>query len=186
MKRSICVVTSIVMTFLTACSTTKEKVSTKELLAEPFTCTANITTDELDATGILNRYASDSWDIEFSEPSTLSGVKLTFNANTSEASYKGLTYSMPKTAVPVNSMLLCLASAVDTIANADQTDCTASEGLLTFKGSTDGGDYILTLEEDSGNLAMFEMPNSNLIITFVNQSPLDTTSQLQETITSTS
>jgi hypothetical protein len=86
-----------------------------------------------------------------------------------------LSYSMPKTAVPVNSMLLCLASAVDSISTADETECVASEGLLTFKGSTDGGDYVLTLEEGSGNLAMFEMPNSNLIITFVNQAPLDTT-----------
>lgn len=179
MNRSIYVATAMVMTLLTACSTSQETVSTEDLFAEPFTCTANITTDDLSATGTLIRYAPDSWDIEFSEPSTLSGVKLTFNGTTSEASYKGLTYSMPKTAVPVNSMLLCLASAVDSVAGSEELDCTASDGLLTVKGSVDGGDYILTLEEDSGNLAMFEMKNLGLIITFVDVETLDVATETE-------
>lgn len=182
MIRSICIVTALTMVLLTACSTTtKERVSTKDILTEPFTSTANITAKDLTATGTLNRYAPDSWDIEFSEPSTLSGVRLTFNSTTSEASYKGLTYSMPKSAVPVNSILLCLASAVDSIADSEEIDCTSSEGFLTYKGSTDGGDYTLTIKESTGELAMFEMENLELIITFVDVSTLETTTSTQGT-----
>lgn len=167
MKKCVCILTSLTLLLLTSCAKgSNETVSTKDIFSKPFTCTANITADDLNAIGTLSRYAPESWEIEFSEPTTLSGVMLTFDGVNSEASYKGLSFSMPKNAVPVNSMLLCLANAVDEIASAEQKDCSSSEGFLTFKGSTDCGDYVLTLKEDSGDIAMFEMKNLNLIITF--------------------
>ncbi|MCC8069679.1 MAG: hypothetical protein LIO71_08015 [Ruminococcus sp.] len=177
MKKCICILTSLTFIILTACSSgTNETVSTKDIFSEPFTCTANIVTDDLNAIGKLSRYGLESWEIEFSEPTTLSGVMLTFDGVNSEASYKGLSFSMPKSAVPVNSMLLCLATAIDEISTTDEKDCSSSEGLLTFKGSTDCGDYILTVKEDSGDIAMFEMKNLNLVITFSDVSTLETSS----------
>jgi hypothetical protein len=159
------------------------------VFSEPFTCTANITTEDLTAVGKLSRYGVESWEIEFSEPETLSGVTLTFDGVNSEASYKGLSFSMPKSAVPVNSMLLCLATAVDEISTSDEKECTSSEGFFTFKGSTDCGDYILNVKEDTGNIATFSMKNLGLNIVFSDVSTLETetstTSELETTLETT-
>lgn len=182
MKKCICILTSLTFLLLTACNSgTNETVSTKDIFSEPFTCTANIVTDDLNAIGKLSRYGLESWEIEFSEPTTLSGVMLTFDGVNSEASYKGLSFSMPKSAVPVNSMLLCLANAVDEISTSEEKDCSSSEGLLTFKGSTDCGDYVLTVKEDTGDIAMFEMKNLNLVMTFSEVSTLETSISSEET-----
>ena len=183
MKKLVGILTSLTLVFLTSCSVANnETVSTKDIFSEPFTCTANIVTDELSAIGTLSRHGYENWDIEFSEPATLSGVMISFDGVNSEASYKGLSFSMPKSAVPVNSMLLCLATAVDEISSSEEKDCSSSEGLLTFKGSTDCGDYILTVNEDTGDIAMFEMKNLNLVITFSDVTTLENTS-IEETST---
>jgi hypothetical protein len=143
------------------------------VFSKPFTCTANITTEDLTAVGKLSRCGVESWEIEFSEPATLSGVMLTFDGVNSEASYKGLSFSIPKSAVPVNSMLLCLATAVDEISTSEEKDCTSSEGFFTFKGSTDCGDYVLNVKEDTGDIATFSMKNLGLNIVFSDVTTLE-------------
>jgi len=175
MKKRVCLVTSLTLFLLTSCNAPgSETVQVKDIFSEPFTSTATIVTDDLEATGQLSRYGMENWDIEFSEPSSLSGVTLIFDGTNSEASYKGLSFSMPKSAVPVNSMLLCLATAVDEISASTEKNCTSNDGVLTFKGSTDCGDYILTVDEGTGNLTEFQMKNLNLVMTFTDVQTLDT------------
>lgn len=168
MKKRILLLTSLTI-LLTSCGTVGgEKTSPKDVLTEPFSCTANIITPDIEATGMLSHEGVGCWDIEFSEPSTLSGVNLTFDGVNSEASYKGLSFSIPKDAVPINSMLLCLATAIDEISTSEENTATSKDDILTFKGSTDCGDYVLTVDEKSGDILTFEMDNLNLIMTFSN------------------
>lgn len=183
-RKLILPLTSLVI-LLTSCGTVGEsQTDTKDVLTEPFTCTANITTANVDAVGVLTRKDVGNWSIEFSEPSTLSGVTLTFDGVTSEASYKGLTYSMPKDAVPINSTLLCLATAIDEISTNEETSATAKDGSLTFKGSVDGGEYILTVDETTGDLTSFIMDNLELTMTFSNVQPLEIENQNETEIES--
>lgn len=184
MKKRILLLTSF-MIFLTSCGTVGgEKTSTKEVLTEPFSCTANIITPDIEATGILSHESLGKWNIEFSEPSTLSGVSLIFDGVNSEASYKGLSFSMPKDAVPINSMLLCLANAIDEISTSKEKNATSKDDILTFKGSTDCGDYILTVDEKTGDLTSFQMNNLSLVITFSDYTVLENISNTTSTITS--
>ena len=166
MSKRVVLLTSLVI-FLTSCGTVGgEKTSPKEVLTEPFSCTANIVTPDIEAIGTLSHEGLGSWNIEFSEPSTLSGVQLIFDGINSETSYKGLSFSMPKDAVPINSILLCLANAIDEISTNEENSATSKDNTLTFKGSTDCGDYILTVDENTGNLNTFQMDNLELTITF--------------------
>ena len=184
MKKRILLLTSF-MIFLTSCGTVGgEKTSNKEVLTEPFSCTANIITPDIEATGILSHESLGNWNIEFSEPSTLSGVSLIFDGVNSEASYKGLSFSMPKDAVPINSMLLCLANAIDEISTSEEKNATSKDDILTFKGSTDCGDYILTVDEKSGDLTSFQMNNLSLVITFSDYKVLENISDTTSTIVS--
>ena len=151
----------------------------------PFSAEVSITIDRLEAEGKLVRYGEGVWEIEFSEPNTLSGVKLEFSEGNVMASYKGLSFSVPQSAIPVKAMMLNLMSAVDSNAAAEELSGDEKDGLLSISGSLDGGDYTLTVDGD-GLLSGFEMPNNKLTMKFtevktaeisVEQSTAETTSE---------
>ena len=152
---------------LTACAVTKGggSISRKNCLGLPFSAQVSITIDRLEAEGQLVRYGEGVWEIEFSEPNTLSGVKLEFSEGNVMASYKGLSFSVPQSAVPVKAMMLNLMSAVDSSAAAEELSGEEKDGDLAISGSLDGGDYTLTVDKD-GMLSSFEMPNNKLTIRF--------------------
>ena len=121
--------------------------------------------NKLNAEGTVTRLGDGEWTAEFDSPNTLSGVKLTFSSGSVTADYKGLTFSVPKSALPVKAMLGNLIEAVDTNARESELSGRENEGRFEISGSLDGGDYTLILD-NSGNIAAFDMPNNLLHISF--------------------
>ncbi len=134
-------------------------------LASPFTAKMSVNLDKLSAEGTITRNSDKNWVAEFDSPNTLSGVKLSFEENVVKASYKGLDFSVPKSAIPVKAMLSNLMEAVDSLAVQEQLTGTENEGLLQISGSLEGGDYSLSID-GNGNIHTFEMPNNLLKISF--------------------
>ncbi len=130
-----------------------------------FTSEADITLDKLRAEGTISRFGEGEWEAEFTSPNTLSGVKLTFSGGNVSADYKGLSFSVPRSALPVKAMLLELIEAVDTNARADKLSGSEKEGIFMIEDSLEGGDYILCLDEN-GDISSFDMPNNLLRISF--------------------
>lgn len=152
--------------FMTACSTPmKSSTKRQNNLNSTFTAKMNVSLDKLNAEGTITRMGDGRWEAEFESPNTLSGVKLVFEENTVKASYKGLDFSVPKSALPVKAMLSNLIEAVD--ASARETELTGEEkeGLFCMEGSLEGGEYSLALDSN-GNIHTFEMPNNLLKIAF--------------------
>lgn len=151
---------------LAACAVTKGGSSSRRNgLGSAFSAAVSITIDRLEAQGEIKRYGEGVWEIEFSEPNTLSGVKLEFSEGNVLASYKGLSFSVPQSAVPVKAMMLNLIKAVDDNAKLDELSGEESDGMLKISGSLDGGDYILSVD-GNGLLSGFEMPNNKLSMKF--------------------
>ncbi len=169
MKRLITFAAAIVMSLCTvSCSVPMKNDSVRRNgLSSGFTGDVSITIDKLQAEGIVQRSGEGDWNIEFSAPNTLSGVRLDFNEGNVSASYKGLTFSVPQSAVPVKSMMLNLIKAVDD--NAAQTELKGEEkdDALRISGSLEGGDYTLSVDGE-GNLSGFDMPNNKLTMKFTN------------------
>lgn len=153
-------------------------------LNSQFSAVMNISLDKLNADGTITRLSDGNWEAEFDSPNTLSGVKLCFEGNNVTASYKGLNFSVPRSAIPVKAMLINLISAVDTAAREEELQGTENEGLLNINGSLDGGDYTLSVDAN-GNIHTFEMPNNLLKIAFsdVNSVSAPQTSQTTEAAT---
>jgi len=151
---------------LAACAVTKGGSSSRRNgLGSAFSAAVSITIDRLEAQGEIKRYGEGVWEIEFSEPNTLSGVKLEFSEGNVLASYKGLSFSVPQSAVPVKAMMLNLIKAVEDNAKLDELSGEESDGMLKISGSLDGGDYTLTVD-GNGLLSGFEMPNNKLSMKF--------------------
>ena len=160
------VLTAAAAICLTACSVADVGGSSrKNGLGCGFSSEVSITLDRLEAEGAVKRFGEGAWEIEFTEPNTLSGVKLEFSEGNVIASYKGLSFSVPQSAVPVKAMMLNLIKAVDDNAGAEELTGEENDGMLSIKGNLDGGEYILTVDGE-GLLSSFEMPNNKLKMRF--------------------
>ena len=151
---------------LASCSAPMQTTQSRQNnLNSAFSSTVTLTLDKLTAEGTLKRYGDSEWEIEFESPNTLSGVNLAFNQGNVNASYKGLSFSVPKSALPVKAMLINLIDAVDTNAHSEELKGSENEGMLEISGTLEGGDYILTID-GSGNVSSFNMPNNLFEINF--------------------
>ncbi len=150
----------------------KSTTSRKNGLDNAFQADAVIMLDRLQAEGVVKRFGTGVWEIEFSSPNTLSGVKLEFSEGNTEASYKGLSFSVPQSALPVKSMMLNLIKAVDDNARLDELKGEEKDNILEVSGKLEGGEYVLKIDKD-GKLAGFDMDNNKLEMTFTNITPID-------------
>ncbi|MBR6242427.1 MAG: hypothetical protein IKQ90_02900 [Ruminococcus sp.] len=151
---------------MTACTSPAAKETSRvNGLDSAFTSEADITLGKLDSHAAVTRSGSGVWTAEFSSPDTLSGVKLEFTEGSVKASYKGLEMSVPQAALPVKSMMLCLIEAVDSNATAEELTGKENGKYLDISGKLDGGEYVLTVDEN-GMLHSFTMENNSLEITF--------------------
>ena len=186
------VLTFVTVLCMTSCAVpVGSKTSRKNGLSSPFSAAVSITLDRLEAEGSIKRFGEGVWEIEFSEPNTLSGVKLEFSGVKLEfsegsviASYKGLTFSVPQSAVPVKAMMLNLMKAVDENAKTEELSGKEDGDMLKVEGTLDGGDYTLTVDKD-GLLSGFDMPNNKLTMRFTEMKTAEITLEqsASETVT---
>jgi hypothetical protein len=174
-------ITIIAAACLFACSAAvKDNSSKPNGLAESFQAAVSVTIDELDAEGTIKRFGSGMWEIDFDSPNTLSGVTLSFSDGNASASYKGLNFSVPQSALPVKAMMLNLMDAADELAKNPKLSGTDENGMLKITGTLDGGEYTLIADEN-GNIASFEMPNNNLKMIFTDVAPIESVQEETQT-----
>jgi len=170
MKKRFLGITAVCMAaLLTACSFGKVGGSgtVKNGLNTQMTADVAITIDEFTASGKVTRESEGVWVLDFNEPKTVSGVKLSFTNGEAEASYKGLSFSVPHTALPVKSMMLNLITVVEEQAKLEELEGKLKDEFFEIKGKLECGDYILTVDKD-GKLVNFAMPGSKLDMKFTN------------------
>ena len=148
-----------------ACSSGGKNVKFSPKLNEPFVVTAKIQYGDQESDASFRKYSKANWDIEFSSPNTLSGVILSYRDDKVDASYKGLSFSVPKTALPIKSIISTFIDVADGTADLPEIEATEKEGLMIIEGETQQGKYTLKLD-NSGGLSEFSMPNLELKIVF--------------------
>ena len=160
---AVMLLTAVVMV---ACSSPiKSETSRKNGLNCAFESSVNITIDKLNAEGILKRFGDGVWDIEFSSPNTLSGVKLEFDSGNVSASYKGLDFSVPQSALPVKALMLNLIETIDENARLEELKGIEKDNVLEISGSLEGGEYVLSVGKDCKPVS-FDMENNKLKVIF--------------------
>lgn len=151
---------------LTGCSSPmKSTEKCPNNLSSSFSADMVLALDKLNAEGKISRLGDGEWEVEFESPNTLSGVCMKFSSGNVTASYKGLNFSVPRSALPAKAMLLNLIDAVDTNARSEELKGASNEGMLEISGSLECGDYVITVD-DKGYIHSFSMPNNLLKIAF--------------------
>jgi len=191
MKRLVLSAVTVAALCFVSCSVPmKNEASRPNRLGESFSGDVAITIEKMHAAGRLERSGGD-WNVEFSEPNTLSGVSLGFSDGSVTASYKGLSFSVPQSAVPVKAMMLNLIKAVDENSASEELKGEEKDGMLRLNGKLDGGSYVLSVD-DNGFICGFDMPGYELSMTFMNiaegadnMTASDTTAEAVTTVTET-
>ncbi|MBQ3566020.1 MAG: hypothetical protein IJA12_02460 [Oscillospiraceae bacterium] len=149
---------------LTACGN-GDSVKCTPNLNRAFCVNAEIDYDGFISEAKFQRYGTASWEVEFSSPDTLAGVVLSFEDTNVEASYKGLSFSVPKSALPVKSIISEFISVADKIAAEPEINGEEDDDSIIVEGESELGEYDLIFDKNC-TLTGFEMPNLNLIIKF--------------------
>jgi predicted small lipoprotein YifL len=165
MKKYFIVFLSIVMMISICACGGKNSVKFEPKLNKAFTVNAQIKYDGQDSQATIKRLGKANWDVEFSSPDTLSGVLLSYRDDNVEASYKGLSFSVPKSALPLKSIISSLITVIDEAAEKPEITGEEKDGIINVEGENQQGKYTLKMDK-SGNLVGFVMPNLNLEITF--------------------
>ncbi len=172
MRRWICRRTALIFCvpaciLLTACAGAEQSGSFTPKRDPSFSAQAEMEyADGQKAALELTRCADSLWEATFSEPASLAGVVLTFDGDAVSASYKGLAFTVPKSALGAKNMLLYVTETLDNAAAAEPLVCTQQEdGSWINRGECAGGAYTLTFA-DSGEPLVFDLPSQPLKLTF--------------------
>ena len=115
---------------------------------------------------VLTRTDAQKWEAAFSDPPALSGVLLSFDGNAVSASYKGLAFTVPKTALPAKNMLALTTEILDAVSEQKELACSKLEdGTWQNAGECSGGSYTVTFSDD-GTPTELEIPSQPLRIVF--------------------
>lgn len=135
----------------------------------------------------LTRTEIGVWEAAFHEPSSLAGVVLDFEDNAVSASYKGLSFTVPKSAQSAKTMLQITTDVLDSLSGMENLPCEQNDdGTWKISGESECGSYTVTFS-DSGQLSTFEVPSQPLHITFSNFAvcaPTTTDTTIESTETS--
>lgn len=114
----------------------------------------------------VTRYGKAQWEAAFTAPASLEGVVLQFDGNAVTASYKGLQFSVPKSALPAKNMLVLATDALDLAAETVPLPCTEqSDGTWSYAGESEAGSCTVTFS-GSGEPLSVEMPAQPFTLRF--------------------
>ena len=134
MKKVVVLLVSFVMMIgLCACGS-KNNVKFEPKLNKAFTVSAQIKYDDQEYQASIKRLGKANWDVEFSSPNTLAGVLLSYRDDNVEASYKGLSFSVPKSALPLKAIISSLIDVVDTTAELPEISGEEKDGEILVEG----------------------------------------------------
>ncbi|MDR0919053.1 MAG: hypothetical protein LBM93_07355 [Oscillospiraceae bacterium] len=146
---------------LTACGKLgSEKVNITPTIADTFSVNAELSYNDTVSEAIISRLAEGIWQAEFISPNTLSGVTLIFEGEDVTANYKGLSFSVPKNALPYKTALNDFIDIVDNLGGKLQ--CEKVDGKYVITGTTEQGEYTLKFNQKNAELSEFSMPNIKL------------------------
>ena len=173
MKRNYSAVLSLLLAggiCCTGCAKAGGEATAAQKLGGSFTTEMTMTMEDWTAAGTLSRLGDGAWSVSFAEPATLAGVVLDFSGGEVTASYKGLGFSVPQSAMPAKSVLSQMIQVVDELAQQEEITGKEQDGCVSVEGDLEGNPYTLTLTEN-GDLSGFTMENFDTTLTLLSFSP---------------
>lgn len=115
---------------------------------ENFSGDVTITQNEKTYSAKLSRGAADVWEMEFSKPDTVSGMKLELADGSCTIEFSGLQYRLDRKDLPRYSMASLGCGAMEKLISKSDVSCKSEDGKLLESGVINGQDFTAVFEDD--------------------------------------
>lgn len=115
---------------------------------EQFTSQVTITQDGKEFSAELTRADADIWEMSFSKPDTVAGMKIGLTGGSCTLRFQGLSYQLDRNDLSPYSMVSIGCEAMEKLISKDDITCTADGGKLTEKGTVSGMEFTAVFEDD--------------------------------------
>lgn len=136
----------------------------KEPLTEKFTCDFSVDYQDMQFAGIMQRSNAGTLTMSLKEPKTLSGLTVSHDGEKTTASLGILEYTLDEK-LPQASAVNTILDVLDDLFEKAQSGKLIDDGM-EFTGKTDGFDYRMLSDPDTGVLMTLEVPDMQLNVKF--------------------
>lgn len=161
------IVTLFTLTLATGCQ--KPTLNKTPELSQTFSCQADFQYGDWTAKATLKRLGGGVWEAQFQEPASLAGVLFAYDGAELNASFLGLSFTVPMSALPDSSMLSDIFTALDRCTTGAEMPCEAVEEdgdqVYVYKGELSRGAYTVAMTKDNA-LHAFSLPSAGLTVAF--------------------
>ena len=140
----------------------KQEVNAAQPVTDGFTCAVEIDYRQLSLKGQLSRMADGRLLATFSEPSSLSGVAISWDGEDMAMEIGGLSVPVSADNVPQGALVKSLL----TVLTAELTDGETTQDGVTYTGDVDGKTYTVVCDRDTGFMRSVSVPEDELEVTF--------------------
>lgn len=138
---------AVIITALCFCSCSGRESAKPCDIDEKFEGTVKITQGSSEYSCELKRADADVWEMQYTSPKTIEGLKLTFTGSVCTLDLQGLKYELEREDIPAASPAsVCCGALEDLIAKKDLT-CTKDGDTVTEKGSHNGSEMTAVFEK---------------------------------------
>ena len=163
MKRWIWVaVIAVVIGVLAFLANRKQEVRAAQPVTDGFTCAVAIDYGELSLKGQLSRMTDGRLLATFTEPSSLSGVAISWDGEEMAMELGGLCVPVNADNVPQSALVKSLLGVL----TAELVDGEVGHDGVTYSGEIDGKTYTVTCDETTGFIRTLSVPQDGLEVTF--------------------
>ena len=114
---------------------------------EKFHSAVTVTSGEKQYQATIQRADADVWEMEFSQPDTVAGMKLNFTGKVCTLEFQGLKYEMDRADVSPYSMATSCCDAIEELINKRGITCEKKGDILTERGEVDGQSFTASFKK---------------------------------------
>lgn len=156
---------SLSLGMLTGCEDKKEKPPSTD---KTYTCSATFNCGDFNISADIEREGAGLWTVELTAPDTLRGINLLFNQGEVTASYLGLSFTVPESALPAKNCVAAVLDALDSSAERSSELSVSEDGEdYILAGDSPLGIYTIRMGAD-GEIKSFELSAMNIYGEFSN------------------
>lgn len=166
MKKIIPLLAAILL--LAGCNSLPVPPDSPPLPPVAFTADAAVTYGEYEMTANFTQNSYESFKLKMLTPSALEPLAITFEGGVCSVTYDDLKFETDLTRFPQTAFGTVLIDTLKSIAADAEVTKSYSDGVWTYSGTTDAGDFILTQSNDTGAWLTLDIESAQLKIVFSN------------------
>ena len=150
----------------TGCSIYSGEQKAAEQIGTPFTSQAKFTYRGVSACMDIVSEPERSYTLTFTEPASMQDMKMVFTKEQVEFEYKGMQFAVKPEQISDGAVGRLLMDSIEAAAGKENITLNSAEGVITVRSRIDSGEFLLKLDEKTGNFLSLALPEQEFYLEF--------------------